>query len=81
MQFTAQLCKNYIGVAHEGGKEHFKLRVASGENAYGFIPSSKHVLETLLFKSSSPNKYSWCLMPSGYSEAAKDLSVSYCSGD
>lgn len=66
---------------HKGGKEYFKLRVAARENAYGFIPSSKHVLETQMFTRSSPNKYIWCLIPSGYSEAAKDLSVPYCSGD
>lgn len=81
IQFTAQLCKNYISKAREGGKEHCKLRVAARENAYGLMPSSKHVLEALLFKRSSPNKYIWCLIPSGYSEAAKDLSVPYCSGD
>lgn len=81
IQFTAQLCKNYINEASEGSKEHFKLRVAARENTYGFVPSNKHVLETLLFKRSRPNKYILCLIPSGYSEAAKDLSVPYCSGD
>lgn len=75
MQFTAQLCKSYIGIASEGGKGNFKLRAASGENAYVFIPSSKHVLRTVLFRRSNPNKYIWCLIPSGYSEAAKGLSV------
>lgn len=81
IQFTAQLCKNYVGKASEGGKEHFILRDATRENAYGFVPSSKHVLETLLFKRSNPSKYIWCLIPSGHSEAAKNLSVPYCSGD
>lgn len=81
IQFTAQLCKNYIGIASEGGKGHFKLRIATGENAYVFISSSKHVLETVLFKRSSPNKYIWCLIPSGYSESAKDLSVPCYSED
>lgn len=80
MQFTAQLCKNYIGIVSKGGKEHSKLRVATGENAYVFIPSSKYVLKTVLFRRSSPNKYIWCLIPSGYCEAAKDLSVPYYSG-
>jgi len=50
MQFTAQLCKNYIGIASEWGKEHFKSRAATRENAYLLILSSKHVSETVLLK-------------------------------
>lgn len=53
----------------------------NGEHAYVLIPSSKHVLETVLFKRSNPNKYIWCLIASGYGEAARDLSVPHYPGD